>query len=256
MFIPVRDVNPTRSAPVVNFLLIAANVLVWLWQASLEATGAGYLEAGYSVVPVRLVLDPPGESFTILTSMFMHGGWLHLGGNMLYLYIFGDNVEDALGHARYAAFYLAGGLFAAFAQIGVDPSSQIPMVGASGAIAGVLGAYLVLHPRAPILVLNTVLPLWLLTGPFLVFPSWLAIGTWFLWNVFGGFTSLLGPAGGGVAFFAHIGGFIAGLLLVRPAMAGRSKRDARSWDGWRPPPQRPRRPEVRGSLRDPWYPPD
>jgi membrane associated rhomboid family serine protease len=256
VFIPVRDINPTRSVPVVNYLLIAVNVLAWLWQLALSATGAAWVEAGYGVVPIRLVADPSGEAFTILTSMFMHGGWLHLGGNMLYLYIFGDSVEDALGHWRYLVFYAIWGLAAALAQVGVDPASQIPMVGASGAIAGVLGAYIVLHPRAPILVLNTILPLWLLFGLFLVFPAWLAIGTWFLWNVLGGIGSLGVAGSGGVAFFSHIGGFVAGLLLIRPGMAGRSTRAAAPWTGFRPPPRRRRLQRPGEDHPDPWYPPD
>ena len=255
MFVPVRDINPTRTPPVVTYLLMGANILVWLWQLSLAATGAAWVEAGYGVVPTRLVADPPGEAFTILTSMFMHGGWMHLGGNMLYLYIFGDNVEDALGHWRYLAFYLVCGLAAAVAQVLTHPGSPIPMVGASGAIAGVLGAYVLLYPKAPILVLNPVFLLWFLLGPFLVFPAWLAIGTWFVWNLLGGFGSLVGTAGGLVAFFAHIGGFVAGLGLIRPAMAGRSRRRARSWEGWRPPPRRTTNP-PRGPHRDPWLPPD
>jgi len=272
VFIPVRDINPTRSPPAVNYLLIAANILAWLWQLALQATGAAWVEPGYGVVPIRLSGDPSGEAFTILTSMFMHGGWLHLGGNMLYLYIFGDNVEESMGHGRYVAFYLACGVVAALAQVAVDPASQIPMVGASGAIAGVLGAYLVLHPRAPIMVLNTFLPLWLFMGPFLMFPAWLAIGTWFLWNLLGGIESL-GSQGGGVAFFSHIGGFIGGLGLIQLCMRGRCRRVGRPWDGWRLPPGGrgggrgpwPRRPRVGPDAPgdneperhpDPWYPPD
>jgi membrane associated rhomboid family serine protease len=271
VFLPVRDINPTRSPPVVNYLLIAANVLAWLWQWALQATGATWIEPGYGVVPVRLTGDPTGEAFTIVTSMFMHGGWLHLGGNMLYLYIFGDNVEESMGHGRYVAFYLACGAFAALAQVGVDPASHVPMVGASGAIAGVLGAYLVLYPKAPIMVLNTFLPLWLFFGPFFMFPAWLAIGTWFLWNLLGGISSL--GAQGGVAFFAHIGGFIGGLGLIQLCMRGRCRRDRTPWESWRLPPRgpgggrgpRPRRPRVgpdggqdgeAGQHRDPWYPPD
>jgi len=272
VFVPVRDLNPTRSAPVVNYLLIAANVLAWLWQLALQATGVAWVEPGYGLVPIRLTGDPSGEAFTILTSMFMHGGWMHLGGNMLYLYIFGDNVEESIGHGRYAAFYLACGVAAALAQVVVDPASQVPMVGASGAIAGVLGAYLVLYPRVPIMVLNTFLPLWLFFGPFLMFPAWLAIGTWFLWNLLGGIGSL-GAEGGGVAFFSHIGGFVGGLGLIQLCMRGRCRQERRPWDSWRLPPRGsgggrgpgPRRPRLgsdagqdddAGRHRDPWYPPD
>ena len=256
MFLPIRDINPTRSPPVVNYLIIGVNIIAWLWQLALTSSGAAWVEAGYGLVPVRLSGDPGGEAFTIFTSMFMHGGWLHLGGNMLYLYIFGDNVEDALGHLRYAVFYAVCGIGAAMAQVLIDPASQIPMIGASGAIAGVLGAYIVLHPKAPILVLNTFLPLWLLMGPFLMFPAWLAIGTWFLWNVLGGVSALGGPTGGGVAFFSHIGGFIAGLTLIRPAMVRRAKPDARRWEGWKAPPPRRRRLQRPGEPHeDPYYPP-
>ena len=272
MFIPVRDVNPTQTPPVVNYLLIAVNILAWLWELSLQAAGVAWVEPAYGVVPIRLTGDPTGEAFTILTSMFMHGGWLHLGGNMLYLYIFGDNVEDSMGHARYAAFYLACGFLAALAQVVVDPTSQVPLVGASGAIAGVLGAYLVLYPKAPIMVLNTIIPLWLFFGLFLFFPAWLAIGTWFLWNLLGGLGSL-GSQAGGVAFFAHIGGFIGGLGLVQLCMRGRRRKVSQPWGGWRLPPggggggrgQWPQHPRFRRQASDddaeeqhpdPWYPPD
>jgi membrane associated rhomboid family serine protease len=198
---------------------------------------------GYGLVPTRLLNDPTGEAFTIFTSMFMHGGWAHLGGNMLFLYIFGDNVEDAVGHVRYILFYLASGLGAAGAQILVDPISTIPMVGASGAIAGVLGAYLVLYPRAPVTVFFGFL--------FLVFPAWLVVGEWFLWNLLLAFRSIGVERGGGVAFFAHIGGFIVGMVLIRPALAGRRRVKAERWHGWRPPPKRP----PPGFSDDEWRPP-
>ena len=255
VFIPVRDINPTRTTPIVTYVIIAANILVWLWQLSLQVTGRGWLEAGYSVVPVRLTGDPTGESFTILTSMFMHANLAHIGGNMLFLYIFGDNVEDSLGHGRYVVFYLACGAAAALAQVLVGPGSHVPMIGASGAISGVLGAYVVLYPRAPIMVLNPVFLLWFVLGPLLVFPAWLAIGMWFFWNLLGGLGSLAGQ-GGMVAFFAHLGGFAAGLMLIRPWMRGRQRRQAKRWEGW----QRPRRPPPRGDgggqHPDPWDPPD
>ena len=249
--IPIRDDNPTRTTPVVNYLLIGANVAVWLWQWSLLRGGVSWTVPAYGLVPGRLVADPAGEAFTILTSMFMHGGWQHLLGNMLFLYIFGDNIEDALGHGRYLAFYLLAGLAAAGAQIGIDPHSTLPMVGASGAIAGVLGAYLVLFPRAPILVINPVLPLWFVFGAFLVFPAWLVVGEWFLWNVIRGVGSLA-RTGGGVAFFAHLGGFVLGVLLIRPATIGRSRRTAKSWQGWRPPRRLPAGQYRGGPRRDTW----
>ena len=172
----------------------------------------------------------------------MHGGVGHLAGNMLYLWIFGDNVEDAMGHVRYALFYLACGVIAAFAQVAMDPSSTIPMVGASGAIAGALGGYLILYPRAPVTVINPVPILWLFLGLFITLPAWFAIGTWFLPDILSVLVEQRGE--GGIAFFAHIGGFIAGMLLVRRAVKGRPRIDRGRWSGWRPPP--------RGSSRGSW----
>jgi len=240
--IPLRDLNPTRSTPYVNYLLIMVNVLAWLVQYSLMASGAFWVIPGYGLVPSRIATDPLGELFTVATSMFMHGDWAHIGWNMLFLYIFGDNVEDSVGHGRYLLLYFACGIAAAAAQVAVSPMSPVPMVGASGAIAGMLGAYVVLFPRAPISVLNPFLPLWLVFGPFILLPAWIIVGEWFLGNLFGGFFSLGGERGGvgGVAFFAHIGGFVAGLLLVRPTMRGRHRAEVTNWQGWRPPRRAPR----------------
>lgn len=235
--IPLRDENPTRTTPWVNYLLIGANLLVWLWQFLSELGGVTWLAPAYGLVPRRIIADPLGDAFTVGASMFMHGSWAHFGGNMLFLYIFGDNVEDKMGHRRYLLFYLLSGLCAAMAQIVVDPSSALPMVGASGAIAGVLGGYLVLYPRAPITVVNPIFPLWLLLGPFLVFPAWLVMGEWFLWNLIPGVASLGGESQGGVAFFAHIGGFLAGLILVKPFCRGSQAQESRTWSGWRSPPR-------------------
>ncbi len=255
--IPLRDVNPRHTTPFVNYGLLFANVVVWFWQLLAAEPGTSWVVAAYGLVPARALADPPGEAFTVLTSMFMHGGWAHLGGNMLFLYVFGDNVEDALGHKRYITFYAVSGLGAALAQIVVDTTSAVPMVGASGAIAGVLGAYLVLYPRAPVIVFNPILPLWFLIGVFPVFPAALVVGEWFLWNLLGGFGSLSQASGGGVAFFAHLGGFLAGLLLVRPLMRGRSRPDSRRWEGWRNPPPPPSGGagygRGGGSGRSPWY---
>jgi membrane associated rhomboid family serine protease len=233
--IPLRDENPTQTVPWVTYLLIAANVSVWCWQFVSELSGVTWLTPAYGMVPRRLLADPFGDAFTIGVSMFMHGGWAHLGGNMLFLHIFGDNIEDKLGHVRYLAFYILSGLVAAFAQTVVDPASTIPMVGASGAIAGVLGGYMVLYPRAPITVINPVFPLWFLLGPVLAFPAWLVMGEWFLWNLIPGVASLGVDGQGGVAFFAHIGGFLAGLVTVKPFCLGRATKESRRWDGWRSP---------------------
>ena len=181
--IPIRDLNPTRTKPYVNYALIAANVLVWLWEYALIQAGACWVIPGYGMVPARLVADPAGEAFTILTSMFMHGGWSHIAFNMLFLYIFGDNVEDAVGHYRYLLFYLAGGLSPRPAQLAIGPASHIPMIGASGAIAALLGAYVVLYPRAPV----TVQPvLSAFVRAFLEFPAWVVVGEFFVWNLVGG----------------------------------------------------------------------
>jgi len=251
--IPIRDDNPRRTWPVVNTALIVLNVAVWLVEWTLLRGGASSVILGFGLVPARFLSDPAGDAHTLLSSMFMHGGWEHLLGNLLFLYIFGDNVEDALGHGRYLAFYLASGLAAAAAQIGIDPTSVVPMVGASGAIAGVLGAYLVLYPRAPIVVLNPILPLWFLFGAVLVFPAWLVVGEWFLWNLTRGIASIGARSQGGVAFFAHLGGFVLGLLAVRPAMFGRAPRSVRRWHGFRPPSERLRAGDYRGGpRRDPW----
>ena len=249
---PIKDQNPTRTFPFVNYLLIAANVLAYVWETLLiRQAGETAVVSGYGLVATRLLTDPSGEAFTIFSSMFMHGGLAHLGGNMLFLYIFGDNVEDALGHGRYVAFYLLAGIAAAAAQILTGVSSPVAMVGASGAISGVLGAYVVLYPRAPILVLNSIPLLWLFYGFFLSFPAWLVIGFWFVGNLLSGVSSLGAGGGvGGVAFFAHIGGFLAGLLLVRPMLKATAATESFQWAGWRPP-SRPGRPVSR-SRYDAW----
>jgi len=252
--IPVRDQNPRRSFPVVTLALIAANVAAWLVEWTLLRAGGSWVISGYGLVPARLLSDPLADSVTLLTSMFMHGGWEHLFGNMLFLWVFGDNIEDALGRGRFLAFYFAAGLAAAAAQVAVDPTSVVPMVGASGAIAGVLGGYLVLFPRAPIVVLNPIFPLWFFFGVFLVFPAWFVVGEWFAWNLLRGVASLSRGSSGGVAFFAHLGGFVLGLLAIRPFMLGRERGSRRSWQGFRSPPrERLRAGEYRGGpRRDPW----
>src|SRR5690606_29506002 len=234
--LPLGDQNPTRRTPFVNYFLLFANVAAFVWQYLLiSAGGEAWVIPGYGLVPTRFVADPTGEAFTILTSMFMHGGFGHLAGNMLYLYIFGDNVEDAMGHFRYLAFYLLCGIGAGLAQVAMGPDSTIPMVGASGAIAGTLGGYLVLYPRAPITLLNPVPLLWFFFGLFIVLPAWLVIGMWFIWTLLSGVGQLGMADAGGVAFFAHVGGFLAGMALVRRMVVRRIERGR--WSGWRPPPR-------------------
>jgi membrane associated rhomboid family serine protease len=220
--IPLRDDNPTRTTPFVNYALITACVAAFLWQVSLgrhmEASVYAYglipdVLLGHARLPPDIAAVPAW--LTVFTSMFMHGGWMHLIGNMLYLWIFADNVEDRLGHGRFIVFYLLCGIAAALAQALPDPHSQVPMVGASGAISGVLGAYLLLYPRAHVLVL---IPLGFFTQ-LVRLPAMLVLGLWFGLQLL---SELFAPAGAGVAFRAHIGGFVAGLLLLpllRPSRA-------------------------------------
>ncbi|EYF03918.1 rhomboid family intramembrane serine protease [Chondromyces apiculatus] len=240
--LPIRDHLPARRAPVVTYVLIAVNVLVFLWMRAVIAVGypPHHLLMGYGLVPLRLHQDPLGAGWTVLSSMFMHdpSGWLHLGGNMLFLWIFGDNVEDALGRLRYASFYVLAGLAAAAAQFFIDPTSRVPMVGASGAISGVLAAYGSLYPRAPVTVLNPVLPLWFIFGLSFELPAWAVILEYFTVNLLNALGSV-GAEGGGVAFFAHLGGFIGGLFLIRWFMVGRTRREHEPWSRWRSPPRRP-----------------
>jgi len=213
--IPLRDENPSGIKPVINYALIVLCVLAFLWQLSYGRAQEAVIYAfglipsvlfGYDALPSDLAVVPP--TVTLLTSMFMHGGWMHLIGNMLYLWIFGDNVEDAMGHVKYVIFYVLCGLAAAFTQAIPDPHSTIPMVGASGAISGVLGAYLLLYPHARVLVL---VPLGFFSRV-MHLPASLVLGLWFALQFLSNILS--SKAGGGVAFRAHIGGFIAGMLLV------------------------------------------
>ena len=179
----------------------------------------GVVDSSLSFVPARVLVDPALGVETVFTSMFMHAGFAHVGGNMLFLWIFGDNVEDALGHARYLVFYLLGGIAAAVAQGVVSPT--IPMLGASGAIAAVLAAYAFLYPRSAVTVINPVPILWLFYGLFLQLPAWLVIAAFFAVNLW----SVVVGAGGGVAFMAHVGGFVAGVVMLRPFMIGRERLD-------------------------------
>lgn len=209
--IPLQDLNPTRRFPIVNWVLIALNVLVFLWELSFSEAELQQVFETLSVVPANVT----GDLFSLETfldlvrSMFFHGGWAHLLGNMLYLYLFGDNLEDRLGIPLYLFIYFFTGFAAAFAQIMIDPTSRIPLVGASGAIAGVLGGYLVLFPGVEV---RGIIPI----GYFLQSVRWPAIavlGLWFVLQLFSALFSGVGE-GGGVAFFAHIGGFVAGAAIV------------------------------------------
>jgi len=226
--IPIRDENPTLRPPVATYVLIGMNAVVW---AVVQGFGAAEPLAQslclYGLIPADLLSTVPagtrlsiGDGWvcqigsdphvsSLVSSMFMHGGWLHILGNMLFLWVFGDNVEDIMGPARFFAFYLLCGLAAAGAQILTDPSSTVPMVGASGAIGGVMGAYALLFPRARVHLL-IILVFYVTT---VSVPAILMLGYWFLLQLLSG-VGTLGSAGGGVAFWAHIGGFAAGVVLV------------------------------------------
>ena len=213
--IPISDDNPARLAPVATWLVIGLCVIVYLWERSLgREMNAAIFVLGF--VPASLMMPhaaPNGfVSFpplaTIFTSMFMHGGVLHLAGNMLYLWIFGNNVEDAMGHARFALFYLASGAAAAMTLAFIDPASRIPMVGASGAISGVLAAYVLLFPRARVTV---IVPLGIIFYPFTLSAFWV-VSFWFVLQLIS--ASFSDPQQPGVAWWAHVGGFAAGLLLT------------------------------------------
>jgi membrane associated rhomboid family serine protease len=252
--IPYRDENATVRTPVITFALIALNVLAWVL---IQGAGMGETLAAsvcnYGLIPGELTLQArPGDGFPmgeglaclvdpgrapqhIVTSMFLHGGWMHLIGNMWFLWLFGNNVEDSMGRGRFVAFYLLCGLGAALAQVFADPGSIVPMVGASGAISGVMGAYIVLYPRVRVF---TLIPLgFFITS--LALPAWVMLGYWMVLQVVGG----LGGAETGVAFWAHVGGFVAGLVLVK-LFARREyirEHQARHW-----------RPRHEGFRREQW----
>lgn len=233
--IPIRDLNPTRSTPWVTWTVLLVCGLIYVWQAVLPPGAERDFIGSFGLVPQRLTTAPDASAvITIVTSMFMHGGLMHVLGNLWFLHIFGDNVEDNMGPGRFAVFYLLCGLAAALAQIAVNPLSPVPMVGASGAIAGVLAAYLVLYPGARVV---TLIPIFIFLH-WTELPAWVFIAFWFGLQFFSGLGAL-GNVGGGVAYWAHIGGFVAGLALV---FAFRTPRPA-------PPP----RPWQRGSARAmPW----
>jgi rhomboid family protein len=228
--IPIRDLDTRRtSPPVVTLLLIGANALLFFFELSLgERLNAFVMSAAF--VPARLTeggltLGDLGTGLeSALLSMFLHGGWGHFLGNMLFLWIFGDNVEDRLGHVRYVIFYLLCGYAATFAHLWANPASALPAIGASGAISGVLGAYLFLHPQARI----QTLIFFGFFARFIYIPAWVYLPIWFLIQFFSGIASLrvadAQDVGGGVAFFAHIGGFVAGPILLFLLGGGRKRR--------------------------------
>ncbi len=220
--VPIRDDNPTRSTAYVTYGLIIINVLVFFYEASLMGPRLESFFNTWAIVPDELTASlagsptysPAGEALTLVTSQFLHGGLLHLGGNMLYLWIFGNNVEDEMGHVRFLIFYLLCGTFAGLAQYLFAADSTVPSLGASGAIAGVLGAYIMRFPQVRIL---TVVPLFVLLFPLRI-PAIVFLGIWFVQQAFYGLASLGAPANigmesGGIAYWAHAGGFVVGAVL-------------------------------------------
>ena len=245
---PYHDENETQRTPYVTFALIALNVLAWLVvQGAGAATPLAASVCDLGLIPGELTaslppgtrfpmgdqivcLTDPGRQYTnVLTSMFLHGSWMHLLGNMWFLWLFGNNIEDSMTRPRFVAFYLLSGLGAALAQVIANPASEIPMVGASGAISGVMGAYLVLFPRARV---YTMVPL----GFFLTtiaLPAWVMLIYWAFLQMAGGVTSMFAEQGGGVAFWAHLGGFVVGVVLIK-VFERRDRVRAHTSHHWRP----------------------
>src|SRR5271155_2833233 len=216
--LPIRDDQARYSTPWVNNFLIGLNLLIFLFEAALDRQSLNTLIHQFGVVPYHLAAFLAGSTryplpaivVPFFTSMFLHGSWMHVIGNMWFLFIFGDNVEDYLGHFKYLVFYLLTGLIAMSTQVLVNVHSSVPTVGASGAIAGVLGAYFILYPRARVLTWFFVFVLWV--------PAWIILGYWFVLNFLSGTATALAVQGqnvGGVAFWAHVGGFVSGALLVK-----------------------------------------
>jgi len=208
--IPLRDTIRSRTFPILTYFLIGLNVFVFLVENSLPVHKLDSLVVMYGIVPARLIHSPFTGFYTLFTSMFLHGGWTHLIGNMWALYLFGDNVEDVMGHLRFLIFYILAGVVAGLVHILFNPLSTVPTIGASGAIAGVMGAYFILFPRSTII---TLVPLFFLPL-FIEIPAVVFIGFWFLSQFFNGTLSLVTPGVlGGVAWWAHVGGFAFGLLF-------------------------------------------
>lgn len=217
--IPIRDVIPSRTTPWINLALIAANVLVFFYEVVMPEDAFRDFVFRFGLVPAHFTW------LTATTSMFVHENLLHVGSNLLSLWIFGDNVEDQLGHGRYLLFYLIAGYAAGLAEVWASPGSLIPLIGASGAIAGVMGAYLLMYPHSRVLVLIPIIFFF----DVIEVPAVLFLGFWFLLQVVGGIGRLAGPAGsGGVAFWAHLGGFLAGMALM-PFFRRRERKRVEWW---------------------------
>jgi len=217
--LPIKDDQPRYSTPYINNFLIGLNVLIFLFEAALTPVGLKTLIYQFAVVPAHVSAFLAGSprysllqvALPFLTSMFLHESWMHVLGNMWFLYIFGDNIEDYLGHFKYLLFYLCAGLLAMTVQAATDPHSTVPTLGASGAIAGVLGAYFILYPRARVLTWFPLIFLFYL-------PAWIMLGYWFVLQFLGGAVTSLtyeGRSAGGVAFWAHVAGFVAGIVMIK-----------------------------------------
>jgi membrane associated rhomboid family serine protease len=204
--IPLRDVIPSRTTPYITITIIVLNAVAWLFELSLPRDLLPVFLQVYGVVPGRF------HALTLLTSMFLHGSWMHVIGNMWYLWIFGDNVEDRVGHGRFIVFYLLCGFVAALGQIAIAPTSLLPTIGASGAIAGVMGAYLILYPHSRVLTLIPLIIFW----EIIEIPALVLLGFWFLMQLFsaGAIAATASTGGGGVAFMAHVAGFLTGVIGV------------------------------------------
>jgi membrane associated rhomboid family serine protease len=215
--IPLRDVIPSRTTPYITVTIIVINAVAWLFEIGLPRDALSLFLQIYGVVPADL------RAPTLITSMFLHGSWAHVLGNMWFLWIFGDNVEDRFGHGRFIVFYLLCGIVAALAQVAVNPSSTLPTIGASGAIAGVMGAYFVMYPRSRVLTLVPFIIIW----DIIELPAIVLLGLWFVLQLFNS-SSVAGTAGthGGVAFAAHVAGFVIGAISVFVFR----KRRQRPWD--------------------------
>lgn len=228
--IPYKDDNPTERYPVITVTLIVINVLIYLFQMSLGERGQQFFISELGAIPKRIThMGAYASSYiipaplTLISAMFVHGGFMHLGSNMLYLWIFGDNIEDAMGRYRFLLFYLLCGIAASGLHIAMAPNSDYPMVGASGAIAGVLGAYMILYPQARVYILLIIFFFFQVVR----LPALFVLGFWFFFQVLSGLISLGAKSGGGIAWFAHIGGFVAGLLLIKGFV--RSRPAKRMW---------------------------
>lgn len=208
---PIRDHNPSRNTPYVTYALLLINIVVFLAYypaLSADARALGGFWDNWAIVPAEIVAGD--DLITLITGMFLHGGWMHLIGNVLFLYIFGDNIEDAFGHIQFLLFYLLCGFAASAIQIIADLTSGVPIVGASGAIAGVLGGYLLLYPKARV----DIIIIFIVFFKTFTLPAWIVLCAWFGMQIFGGLSTP--SAGGGVAYWAHIGGFGAGMLIALP----------------------------------------